>query len=171
MLPRLLALGAGQRRFSDLNEKEILAGAISSEEEDSRIYAALRDHVARKPPQFGRDVRRHGGQGGASTGVARLACSAGPSPTGLPLGCWPCADDAGGLVHLAHPRHAEQIQQTVDKGQIVMWVRFNDAGADRLPTGANWFRRRWQSHPQPALDRRARRRIAALDAGTGRSRR
>jgi erythrin-vacuolar iron transport family protein len=40
MLPRLLALGAGKRRFRDLNEKEILAVAISSEEEDGHIYAA-----------------------------------------------------------------------------------------------------------------------------------
>lgn len=38
----LLSLGAfsGKRRFSDLSEQEILALAISSEEEDSQIYSA-----------------------------------------------------------------------------------------------------------------------------------
>ncbi len=40
MLTRLLAFDAGKRRFRDLNEKEILAVAISSEEEDGHIYAA-----------------------------------------------------------------------------------------------------------------------------------
>jgi rubrerythrin len=45
---RLPVLGVGKRRFCDLSEKEILALAISSEEEDGRIYAAyaasLRQH-------------------------------------------------------------------------------------------------------------------------------
>jgi len=45
---RLSVFGAGKRRFRDLSEKEILALAISSEEEDGRIYAAyaamLREH-------------------------------------------------------------------------------------------------------------------------------
>lgn len=40
MLTRFSVFGGGKRRFSDLNEQEILALAISSEEEDSRIYAA-----------------------------------------------------------------------------------------------------------------------------------
>lgn len=46
----LLSMGgfSGKRRFSDLSEQEILALAISSEEEDSQIYAAyakkLRSH-------------------------------------------------------------------------------------------------------------------------------
>ena len=41
MLARLsLFLGAGKRRFQDLSEQEVLALAISSEEEDGRIYAA-----------------------------------------------------------------------------------------------------------------------------------
>ena len=31
---------SSKRRFADLSEKEVLALAISSEEEDSRIYAA-----------------------------------------------------------------------------------------------------------------------------------
>ena len=39
MLARL-SLGAGKRRFQDLSEQEVLALAISSEEEDGRIYAA-----------------------------------------------------------------------------------------------------------------------------------
>jgi rubrerythrin len=41
MLARLASLvSAGKRRFQDLSEQEILAIAISSEEEDGRIYAA-----------------------------------------------------------------------------------------------------------------------------------
>jgi rubrerythrin len=36
----LSVFGAGKRRFRDLSEKEILALAISSEEEDGRIYSA-----------------------------------------------------------------------------------------------------------------------------------
>ncbi|MGE0766814.1 MAG: iron exporter MbfA [Hyphomicrobiaceae bacterium] len=41
MLSDRLTFGAfGKRRFKDLNEQEVLALAISSEEEDSRIYAA-----------------------------------------------------------------------------------------------------------------------------------
>src|ERR1044072_8725624 len=41
MLARLASLvSAGKRRFRDLSEQEILALAISSEEEDGRIYAA-----------------------------------------------------------------------------------------------------------------------------------
>jgi rubrerythrin len=40
MLTRLATLVAGKRRFKDLSEREILALAISSEEEDGRIYAA-----------------------------------------------------------------------------------------------------------------------------------
>ena len=41
MLSRLSPAGLwGRRRFADLSEREILALAISAEEEDSRIYAA-----------------------------------------------------------------------------------------------------------------------------------
>jgi rubrerythrin len=37
--------GSGKRRFDDLSEKEVLALAISSEEEDGRIYAAYADKL------------------------------------------------------------------------------------------------------------------------------
>jgi erythrin-vacuolar iron transport family protein len=41
MLPRVSILGnTGKRRFADLSEQEVLALAISSEEDDGRIYAA-----------------------------------------------------------------------------------------------------------------------------------
>jgi rubrerythrin len=40
MLTRFSVFGGAKRHFSDLSEQEILALAISSEEEDSRIYAA-----------------------------------------------------------------------------------------------------------------------------------
>ncbi len=40
MLARL-SLTAGKRRFRDLSEQEVLALAISSEEEDGQIYTAL----------------------------------------------------------------------------------------------------------------------------------
>ena len=43
--------------------------------------------------------------------------------------------------------------------------------ADRWPIGANRFKRRCNFIPSLALGRRARRRITAVDAGTGRSRR
>ncbi|MDX2202656.1 MAG: ferritin family protein [Hyphomicrobiaceae bacterium] len=40
MLTRFSVFSSGKRRFSELSEQEILALAISSEEEDGRIYAA-----------------------------------------------------------------------------------------------------------------------------------
>jgi len=40
MFMRLNSLAPGKRRFHDLSEQEVLALAISSEEEDGRIYAA-----------------------------------------------------------------------------------------------------------------------------------
>jgi rubrerythrin len=40
MLARLSAFAGAKRRFRDLSEQEVLALAISSEEEDGRIYAA-----------------------------------------------------------------------------------------------------------------------------------
>ncbi len=43
MLARVL--GRGRRRFGDLSEKEILALAISSEEDDGRIYAAYAESL------------------------------------------------------------------------------------------------------------------------------
>ena len=48
MLARL-SLGAGKRRFRDLSEQEVLALAISSEEEDGRIYSA---YAARLRAQY-----------------------------------------------------------------------------------------------------------------------
>ncbi len=50
MLPGLSSLNlAGKRRFKDLSEREILALAISSEEEDGQIYSA---YAARLRPEF-----------------------------------------------------------------------------------------------------------------------
>jgi len=49
MFARLSALRAGKRRFQDLSEREILALAISSEEEDGQIYAA---YAARLRAEF-----------------------------------------------------------------------------------------------------------------------
>lgn len=43
---RLISLPPGKRKFRDLSEQEVLALAISSEEEDGRIYAALRPSCA-----------------------------------------------------------------------------------------------------------------------------
>ncbi|MCK5932670.1 MAG: VIT1/CCC1 transporter family protein [Fulvimarina manganoxydans] len=45
-IARLIPAGlTGRRRFNSLSEKEILALAISSEEEDGRIYATYADHL------------------------------------------------------------------------------------------------------------------------------
>ena len=41
MLTRLASLPPGKRRFRDLSEQEVLTLAISSEEEDGRIYASM----------------------------------------------------------------------------------------------------------------------------------
>ena len=49
MLSRFL--GAGRRPFSSLSEQEILALAISSEEDDARIYAAYADGLRDQFPQ------------------------------------------------------------------------------------------------------------------------
>jgi erythrin-vacuolar iron transport family protein len=49
MLARLSSLAAGKRRFADLTEQEVLALAISSEEDDARIYAA---YAARLRAQY-----------------------------------------------------------------------------------------------------------------------
>ena len=56
MLPRLSLPGFnGRRRFDSLNEQEILALAIASEEEDGRIYATyaekLREGLSRARPR------------------------------------------------------------------------------------------------------------------------
>jgi hypothetical protein len=49
------------KRFDGLSETEVLALAISNEEEDSRIYADFA-HSLRRPPLDRDDVRRHGGR-------------------------------------------------------------------------------------------------------------
>jgi rubrerythrin len=43
-------LGFGKRNFSDLNEQEVLALAISSEEDDGRIYTAYADSLREQYP-------------------------------------------------------------------------------------------------------------------------
>jgi rubrerythrin len=51
MLSSLLRFGSGgKRRFSDLTEQEMLALAISSEEEDGRIYAAYANRLRQEYP-------------------------------------------------------------------------------------------------------------------------
>lgn len=51
MLPRLASPGfSGKRHFDDLTEQEVLALAISSEEEDGRIYAAYAAKLREKYP-------------------------------------------------------------------------------------------------------------------------
>lgn len=46
MLSSLLPAGfGGRRRFDSLNEREILALAIASEEEDGRIYAVYAEKL------------------------------------------------------------------------------------------------------------------------------
>ncbi|MHB2170120.1 iron exporter MbfA [Alsobacter sp. R-9] len=50
MLPRFSWPGSGKRRFSELSEQEILALAISSEEEDGRIYATYASHLRKDYP-------------------------------------------------------------------------------------------------------------------------
>ena len=55
------------KKFRDLTEKEILALAISSEEEDGRIYGEFADALARVLSGHSADVRRNArGRGGAS---------------------------------------------------------------------------------------------------------
>jgi rubrerythrin len=49
MLARIL--GFGRRSFSSLSEQEVLALAISSEEDDARIYLAYADHLRDDYPQ------------------------------------------------------------------------------------------------------------------------
>ena len=49
MLLRRLA-GSGRRPFSSLNEQEILALAISNEEDDGRIYLAYADTLREQYP-------------------------------------------------------------------------------------------------------------------------
>src|SRR5689334_4623651 len=50
MLARLSPFGAAKRRVGDLSEREVLALAISSEEEDGRIYAAYAANLRAQYP-------------------------------------------------------------------------------------------------------------------------
>ena len=52
MLARIL--GSGRRSFKSLSEQEVLALAISSEEDDARIYLAYADHLRDDFPQSAR---------------------------------------------------------------------------------------------------------------------
>ncbi|SDA50635.1 iron exporter MbfA [Mesorhizobium qingshengii] len=51
MLSRVFGFGFGRRPFESLSEQEILALAISSEEDDGRIYRAYADGLAESFPQ------------------------------------------------------------------------------------------------------------------------
>ena len=77
--------------------------------------------------------------------VARIVCSAGHIADQLStraLNGAPTLQAA--LCTWLIPRHAEQIQLTVDKGQIVIWVRLEDADDERrayralLAAGCGW---------------------------------
>ena len=56
MLSRVF--GFNRRPFDSLCEQEILALAISSEEDDGRIYRAYADGSARRIPAIGQGLRR-----------------------------------------------------------------------------------------------------------------
>ncbi len=49
--------GSGRRAFESLSEREILALAISSEEEDSRIYQAYASSLAERAPDSAKVFR------------------------------------------------------------------------------------------------------------------
>ena len=49
------------KNFADLTEREVLAVAISSEEEDSRIYMSFAEDLKERYPELGEAVRRDGG--------------------------------------------------------------------------------------------------------------
>jgi hypothetical protein len=77
--------------------------------------------------------------------TARLACSAGPIADRLAARALAGAPTLqAALCTWLIPRHADQIQQTVDKGQIVVWVRLDDADDERrayralLAAGCGW---------------------------------
>ncbi len=65
LMPQALAAFTGKRRFDDLSEREVLALAISSEEEDGRIYAAyaakLRDQYPASAAVFDGMAAEEGG--------------------------------------------------------------------------------------------------------------
>ena len=52
------------KRFADLTEQEVLALAITNEEEDSRIYRGFADGLREQYPGLGQGVRGDGGRGG-----------------------------------------------------------------------------------------------------------
>ena len=54
------------KRFSDLTEQEVLALAITNEEEDSRIYRGFAEGSARAISVLRKGIRRDGGRGSAS---------------------------------------------------------------------------------------------------------
>ena len=59
------------KNFADLTEREVLAVAISAEEEDSRIYMTFAEDLAERYPEFGEDVRGDGrGGNGPSPSAA-----------------------------------------------------------------------------------------------------
>ena len=62
MLSRVF--GFGRRSFDSLGEQEILALAISSEEDDARIYRAYADGLAGSVSAVGQGVRGDGEGGG-----------------------------------------------------------------------------------------------------------
>ena len=53
------------KRFSDLTEQEVLALAITNEEEDSRIYRGFAEGLREQFPVLRQGVRRDGRRGGA----------------------------------------------------------------------------------------------------------
>ena len=60
------------KSFADLTEREVLAVAISAEEEDSRIYMTFAEDLAERYPEFGEDLRGDGrGGNGPSPSAAR----------------------------------------------------------------------------------------------------
>jgi erythrin-vacuolar iron transport family protein len=56
MIPGL----SNRRRFADLSEREVLALAISCEEDDARIYRSYAERLRAAIPRDRRAVRRHG---------------------------------------------------------------------------------------------------------------
>jgi hypothetical protein len=59
----LEGIGFNRRRFRDLSEQEVLALAISSEEDDARIYRSYAERLRADYPDSA-NVRRDGGRGG-----------------------------------------------------------------------------------------------------------
>ena len=57
--------GTAVKRFSDLTEQEVLALAITNEEEDSRIYRGFAEGLREQFPCLRQGIRRDGGRGSA----------------------------------------------------------------------------------------------------------